>query len=232
MDKEVKVKRLGILFIVFVAVAISLVSELCKKPEVIQSSANVTLLSKPNKAKVCIVIDAGHGGNSSPGCIFDGVYERNICLQIAKKVKTKLVDNGYDVIMTREKDMDLTLKERIDIANNTEAMVFVSIHQNSLENDSTTQGIETWYNPNKDNCSKVLAKQIQSEIINTTGAEDKGIKESTEFAVIRDTKMASCLVETGFLSSTEERRKLCTNEYQNKIAEGIVNGIIKYVTDI
>lgn len=229
MEKKSNVKRAIILVIVLVAVAISIVSELCKKTKVTQSSPGVVLSAAPIKEKKCIVIDAGHGGESSPGCIFDNIYEKDICLQIANKVKSKLENKSFKVIMTRNKDMDLSLKERIDIANESKAVVFVSIHQNSLEKDRTTQGIETWYNPDKDTCSKVLAEQIQDEIIKATGAQNKGIKKSTELAVIRDTTMASCLVETGFLSSNVERRKLCTEDYQDRIAEGIVNGIISYV---
>lgn len=109
------------------------------------------------------------------------------------------------------------------------AIAFVSIHQNSMEHDEITDGTETWFNPEKDDCSKVLAKNIQEELVKTTKSRNRGIKESKDFAVIRDTNMASCLVETGFLTNIAERKKLQNKEYQDKIADGIVNGIEKYV---
>lgn len=232
MKEKVNVRKVCIFVIVITAIILSLVSvcaeRQAKKYEP-KSNKNIAIENKNDKTIKKVVIDAGHGGDSSPGCIVNNVMEKYICLEIAKKVKSKLEDKGYEVIMTRDKDVDVSLRERIEIANKSGAIAFVSIHQNSIEHDEITNGIETWFNPEKDECSKVLAKDIQEEIIKTTGANNKGVKESKEFAVIRDTNMASCLVETGFLTSKVEHRKLQTKEYQDKIADGIVNGIAKYV---
>ena len=191
----------------------------------VTSKDKIKDIGKINK---CIVIDAGHGGEEEPGCIFDGIYEKDICLQIAKKLQTKLKKEYKKVVMIRTIDKNVNLRERPVIANKEKADIFVSIHQNALENDSVTSGIETWYNPKKDTKSKILAQIIQDNIVESTGAKNLGIKESTGLVVIKDTKMPSCLVETGFLSSTEERRKLKTSSYQDKIVEGIYNGIKAY----
>lgn len=184
----------------------------------------------PNIVKVdkCIVIDAGHGGKEEPGCIFDNIYEKDICLEISKKLQLKLKKEYKKVIMTRSIDKNVNLKERPIIANNENADIFISIHQNALENDNITSGIETWYNPKNIAKSKTLAQTIQTNIVKATQAKNLGIKESTGLIVIKDTKMPSCLVETGFLSSSEERKKLKTPSYQDKIVEGIYNGIKAY----
>ena len=77
-----------------------------------------------------------------------------------------------------------------------------------------------------------VAENIQENVISATDAEDLGIKESTGLIVITKTEMASCLIETGFLSSTKERQKLVTDTYQDKIVEGICNGIKAYFEEI
>ena len=134
--------------------------------------------------------------------------------------------------MTRTEDVNVYLNERARIANREDADIFISIHQNALEEDDVTSGIETWYNPVKDTQSKLLAKNIQENIIEATNANDLGIKESEGLIVTKNTLMPSCLVETGFLSSTEERKKLTSSEYQDKIVEGIYNGIKSYFNSV
>ena len=213
--KRKKINKIKILFFIILVIIVYIIM----KPRIFQ---------KDNRINKCIVIDAGHGGEEEPGCIFGNVYEKDICLQIAKKVEAKLVKEYKKVIMTRTKDVNVTLKERPQIANNQKADIFVSIHQNALENDDITSGIETWYHPTKDTQSKILAQIIQENVTSTTGAKSLGIKESKELAVTKNTKMPSCLVETGFLSSTAERKKLVTSSYQEKIVEGICNGIKAY----
>lgn len=183
---------------------------------------------KDNRIDKCIVIDAGHGGVEEPGCIFANTYEKDICLQIAKKLEAKLQKEYKTVIMTRTTDVNVTLRQRPEIANKKKADIFVSIHQNALENDEVTSGVETWYHPTKDTESKVLAQMIQEGVVQSTEAKNLGIKESKELAVTKNTNMPSCLVETGFLSSTEERKKLISSSYQDKIVEGIYNGIKSY----
>lgn len=196
-----------------------------------QSTETVSY-SQANKIDKCIVIDAGHGGEEEPGCIFGNVYEKNIDLQIAKKLEEQLSQVYTKVIMTRTEDVNVYLNERARIANRNNADIFVSIHQNALENDTVTSGIETWYNPEKDNVSKILAQNIQDNVIKETNAEDLGIKESTGLIVTKNTEMASCLVETGFLSSSVERQKLVSDLYQDKIVQGIFNGIEAYFDEI
>lgn len=184
-----------------------------------------------NKIDKCIVIDAGHGGTEEPGCIFGNIYEKNINLQIAKKLQTLLEKDYANVVMTRTNDKNVYLNERVRIANRENADLFVSIHQNALENDTVTNGIETWFNPNKDTKSKRFAECIQKNVIGETKGTDLGIKESTGLIVIKNTNMPSCLIETGFLSNKTERNNLVSDIYQQKIADGIYNGIKEYLNE-
>ncbi|MCI8514008.1 MAG: N-acetylmuramoyl-L-alanine amidase [Lachnospiraceae bacterium] len=181
--------------------------------------------------KPCVVIDAGHGGEESPGAVFDGICEREVNLEIAKLVKDMLEEKGYSVIMTQTKNENVSLKERVRIANEADAALFVSIHQNSLDDDTITSGIETWYDEGKTDGSARLAQIIQSCTTQATGAKDRGLKTASDLVVIRDTDMPSCLVETGFLSSKQERRLLTDPDYQRKLAEGIVEGILTYLAE-
>ena len=223
--KKINRKKVGILLIILVILIYGIYNNV--KPK--YQSAETVNYQQASKINKCIVIDAGHGGEEEPGCIFGNVYEKTICLQIAEKLQAKLEKEYSKVVMTRTEDVNVYLNERARIANREDADLFVSIHQNALEDDDVTSGIETWYNPEKDTESKILAQNIQESIIASTGANDLGIKESDGLIVTKKTEMPSCLVETGFLSSTKEREKLTDEEYQNKIVEGIYNGIKAYL---
>lgn len=222
--KELNRKRIGILLIAIIIIIYCVYNNM--KPQY-QATETVNY-GQAKKIEKTIVIDPGHGGEEEPGCVFGNVYEKELDLEIAKKLQAKLEKEYSRVIMTRTEDVNVYLNERARIANRENADLFVSIHQNALEDDDVTNGIETWYNPEKDKESEILAQNIQDNIIESTGANDLGIKESDGLIVTKKTEMPSCLVETGFLSSTEEREKLTDEEYQNKIVEGIYNGIKEY----
>ena len=171
-----------------------------------------------------IVVDPGHGGTDE-GCYADGVLEKDINLEIAKKLREELVESGYRVILTRETDIYMTKEQRAEAANRYGADAFVSIHQNTYEEEEPT-GIETWYDgtdPSRD--SRRLALLIHEETVKRTGAKERELRGDAGFVVTGWTKMPACLIETGFLSSPEERGKLTQAEYQEKLAEGIAGGI-------
>ena len=222
--KELNRKKIGILLIAIIIIIYCVYNNM--KPQY-QATETVNY-GHAKKIEKTIVIDPGHGGEEEPGCVFGNVYEKELDLEIAKKLQAKLEKEYSRVIMTRTEDVNVYLNERARIANRENADLFISIHQNALEDDDVTSGIETWYNPVKDTESKILAQNIQENIIKTTNANDLGIKESKGLIVTQKTEMPSCLVETGFLSSTKERQKLANDEYQDKIVEGIYNGIKSY----
>ena len=151
-----------------------------------------------------IIVDPGHGGTDE-GCYADGVLEKDINLEIAKKLREELVESGYRVILTRENDIYMT--------------------KDTYEEEEPT-GIETWYDgtdPSRD--SRRLALLIHEETVKRTGAKERELRGDAGFVVTGWTKMPACLIETGFLSSPEERGKLTQAEYQEKLAEGIAGGI-------
>ena len=229
--KQLNRRNAGLVLVIVILIIVSCIYNNFNTNNTSATTAAVSY-NQPNKIDKCIVIDAGHGGEEEPGCIFGNVLEKTIDLQIAKKLQEVLSKEYTEVIMTRTEDVNVYLNERARIANRADADIFISIHQNALEDDTVTSGIETWYNPVKDTESKILAENIQTNVINATNAEDLGIKESTGLIVTSKTEMASCLVETGFLSSTKERQNLVSDSYQDKIVQGIYNGIKAYFNEI
>lgn len=179
----------------------------------------------------CVVIDAGHGGDESPGAVFGGIYEREVNLAIARLVQEILEKEGCHVIMTQTGNTYVGLEERAETANRAGADVFVSIHQNSVENDSSAAGIETWYHKGKQDGSSRLAELVQSCTAEASGARDRGTRTASDLVVIRETEMASCLIETGFLSNKAERAKLTDTAYQKTLAQGIAEGILAYLQE-
>lgn len=184
-----------------------------------------------------VMLDPGHGGDDN-GCVRDGIQEKDVNLQISMALKNKLEGMGYVVLMTREGDETLTLEQRVEMANASDADIYISIHQNAYE-QSNVSGMETWYcsdNAEKAmdrshtlaEASKRLAQLVHQDMVLYTKGQDRGIREEDELKVIRETKMAACLVETGFLSNVEERARLTDMVYQSKIVEGLASGIDLY----
>lgn len=173
-----------------------------------------------------IVLDAGHGGKDQ-GASGGETIEKEITLAIAKKTKAILKEKGYKVKMTREDDTFVELEERAEYANRKEAKVFVSIHCNSSESGEGN-GIETYYTDQKDEHSQELAQLIQKNVVAQTGARDREAKTANYTVIVR-TDMPAALVETGFLSDSNERELLQQEEYQDKLAKGIAGGIIAYL---
>jgi N-acetylmuramoyl-L-alanine amidase len=146
-------------------------------------------------------------------------------------VKDKLEKRGYRVVMTHEADETLSIDKRLSAAIDNSAEILVSIHQNSFDNDTVTQGIETWYcNKKNEICehSAVLAQYIQEGTILSTGAADRGLRPDRAMIITRRAKIPSCLIETGFMTNPEECIKLIDYKYENKIANGITAGIESY----
>lgn len=181
--------------------------------------------AQPKKPEeIVIVIDPGHGGEDD-GCFRDGIGEKDLNLAIAKSVESKLSEIGYQVILTRDSDKAVSLEDRVGFAKEKGADACISIHQNACEWNNVT-GVETWYcSQNAGEDSERLAKLLQMYTTLQSGAQDRGILDDGSLYITRENSMPTCLVETGFLSNTEERNNLTTSEYQEKLAKGIAQGI-------
>ena len=174
-----------------------------------------------------IFVDAGHGGEDE-GCAREGIQEKVINLEIAKLVQSRLEELGYEVVMAREDDTYIAKEDRVVAANQAQADIYVSIHQNASEiNDAN--GIEVWYDgTDTGRDSKRLAQLMWQQVMISTGSDMRELRGDADFHVTGSTTMPACLVECGFLSNTDERLKLDTPEYQEQIAAGIVQGIEYY----
>ena len=175
-----------------------------------------------------VIIDPGHGGDDD-GCSREDVKEYEINLEISLLLAEKLHDMGIDAVLTREdNETRLSLQDRVAMAEEREADLFISIHQNACdEKESPVEGLEVWYSGNNPD-SKRLAKLVSMGAVDKTGAKDRGLMESSELYVIRETSMPSCLIETSFLSNKKEREAISDPAYQKKMAAGIAWGIQYY----
>lgn len=187
----------------------------------------------PDKYNKTIVIDPGHGGNKPGAISVRKRYEKDLNLSISLKLRDKLESLGYNIIMTRDTDVDIDLYERARIANDSDADLFVSIHGNSHIN-SVHKGIQVLYCPATQSSIKEgdqfpFAKAMMDALLAGTGAVDKGIIQRPNLVVLRETKMPAVLVETGFMSNPEEEELLFTEKYQDIIVDSIVKGIENYL---
>lgn len=179
-----------------------------------------------------VAVDAGHGGSvdygsSRPG---ENLYEKNANLAIALYLQEELVSRGYEVYMIRETDEAVENRDRPDLALENGADIYVSIHLNSLEEDSdATRGAEVWYSDLRNDDSDVLAQYVVDELTKVIDTRNRGIKLSNNLIVLKYNTLPACLVECGFMSSETERAKLFDPEYQKQIAKGIANGIEKFL---
>jgi len=176
-----------------------------------------------------VAIDPGHGGDDW-GSTRNGLYEKDANLAIALYLKQKLEIAGYDVFMTRETDVWVDKEDRPVLAKDSMADIFVSIHLNSLEGDSdTTRGFEVWYDDQRNDGSDILSQYIVDEMDKMSDARNRGIKETKNLVVLNRNTMPACLIECGFITSETERAMLFDPEYQESLAEGIFNGIFKFL---
>ncbi len=180
-----------------------------------------------------VILDPGHGGIDT-GAVKNGLSEKNITLDVSKRLKTKLESKGAKVYLTRSTDTYSTPESRAAFARKVSADIFVSIHVNS--NPATyVNGLETYYNDivykNAVNPypkhSKSLAVDIQNATVPTTKLKNDGIKED-EFIVLRNNSIPSVLVELGFISNSKDSTLLKSASFRDHSALGISNGISNY----
>jgi N-acetylmuramoyl-L-alanine amidase len=245
-------------------------------PEKSEKTQETALAQKPaepivSKAKPIetICIDAGHGGEDLGAVGKSKLLEKDVTLQISKKLK-KLIESktGLRVIMTRDQDSEVSLNSRASIANNQQAQMFVSIHVNSSFRKSA-YGSETYFvslqatdpealelarkenqNPEDPGAaikndelkmilwnmaqteyikeSSSLAEYIQFELNELLGTRNRGVKQAP-FRVLMRTAMPAVLIETSFISNSAEEKKLQSEEFLDKIAFAIFNGISKFI---
>jgi len=192
-----------------------------------------------------IVLDPGHGGRDQ-GTIGLHLQEKTVTLNLAKRVAEILRVYGYNVTLTRTRDVWLPLDARSAFANRIKADLFVSIHANAVA-DHSVHGIETFcmtpegaassnngkpvskhYPGNRNGLRNfLLAYRVQRTVLKRTGAADSGVKFA-RFAVLRELNCPGVLIEAGFLSNRKEEANLRNSAYLDNVARGIAAGILNY----
>lgn len=169
-----------------------------------------------------VVIDAGHGG-TDVGATGGGIYEKNITLDVSKKVEAILKQRGYQVVMTRPDDKFVSLQDRVTISENNSPDIFVSIHVNSSVRPEIT-GVETHY---YHQYSMSLAQTVHSAFASAVQSPNRGLFKS-KFYVINHTTCPAILVEIGFISNANERAQLVSEKRKQATAKSIADGIDNY----
>ena len=205
----------------------------------------IILISKiRNPYKYKVVLDPGHGGRD-PGYINGKMFEKDFTLKICNYIYNDLIFNGCQVILTRERDIELDkhvkedLIKRANIANNNNSDVFVSIHLNSGnvkdENFKEYKGVTTYYFPtknvNQNNQGLRLAQTIQKHAIKSDSWKDQKILPAND-SVLRNTVMPSALVECGFLTNSDDIIRLKNPAILSRLGTNIGEGIMEYIKNI
>jgi len=180
-----------------------------------------------------VVIDAGHGG-VDPGAVGKGkVLEKDVTLAVSKRLQVLVQQSGAKTIMVRVDDSDLgtsqgllkrkreDLAQRIQLARDAQAEVYLSIHANSFP-DAKLNGAQTFYHSDSPE-GRVLAQSIQQELNSMTNGK-RVAKANQDIYVLKKAHQAAVTVELGFLSNLEEEQLLTTPDYQEKLAIAIYKG--------
>jgi N-acetylmuramoyl-L-alanine amidase len=178
---------------------------------------------------VKIYLDAGHGGKDS-GAVGNGLYEKNVVVDLAKRIERKLKEfKNVQVMQTRTLDVFKELSERTDKANKWGADCFISLHLNAATN-KTAKGFETFiHNGSVGSDTVAFQNVMHQEIIKQIGKDisDRG-KKRANFAVLRQSKMKAILGENLFVSNSGDSKLLKQSAFLNRISQGYVNGLEKF----
>lgn len=182
-----------------------------------------------------VVLDPGHGGHDvgTQSISKPRYQEKSLNLVTAQFVKNYLQQFGYQVLMTREKDIFVSLEKRAQWTNQQKPSLFVSLHYNSAPS-AEAKGVEVFFYDSKANKgralhSKRLAHFVLKQVLKHTKAKSRGVKHGN-FLVIRETSVPAVLVEGGFVTNEEELNQLKDPQYLKKLAWGVTCGIHDYLS--
>ncbi|MBR4083397.1 MAG: N-acetylmuramoyl-L-alanine amidase [Lachnospiraceae bacterium] len=203
------------------------------------TNTNQVVMEEP---QICIVLDAGHGGDD-PGKIgINGSMEKEINLAITQKVKTYLEANDIKVVLTREDDAGLydagtenkkvqDMKRRIAIMEEAKPLATVSIHQNSYP-EEYVKGAQVFYHKDSKEGER-LATLLQENLrVKLEPENHRQIKANDSYYLLKKTQIPTVIVECGFLSNSREAVLLSKEEYQDKVAWAIHMGILQFINSI
>lgn len=180
-----------------------------------------------------VVIDPGHGGMDGGKVGVNGVEEKEINLNISLKIEKLLIQEGVSVVMTRTEDERLAesqvedLKARVSLMNEKKPALVVSIHQNSYH-EGGVHGAQVFYYADSSE-SERAAGIIQAALKEIDPENTKEAKPNRTYYILKKTEVPVVIAECGFLSNYEEAEKLADEEYQQKLAEAVVKGVLQYI---
>lgn len=194
---------------------------------------------RAGEGKLCIVVDAGHGG-ADPGKVgINQAEEKTLNLAIALRLKRLLESEGIEVVLTREDDSGLysegaknkkaeDMRKRCGIINEAMPAFTVSIHQNSYSKEYVKGAQVFYYGKSKE--GRELAELLQASLIQRLDPENhRTAKANENYYLLKRTPTPTVIVECGFLSNSREAELLATEEYQEKVAWAIHMGILQYL---
>ena len=196
--------------------------------------SDVALSNVKNKI---ITIDPGHGGSDSGAVGHNGYTEKEGAFAISQKVASILNQSGAKVVMTRDSDVDVygpnasarnELQARVDVGNNANSDIFVSIHCNAFVNPAAN-GTQTFYYGSSYQGQR-LAQRIEEKMIEANGLRDRGIS-TCNFYVVKHSYMPAVLIETAFITNYDEEALLSDDEWQTTMAKAIAEGINEYFSN-
>lgn len=201
----------------------------------------VSVMTEGQACERVIIIDAGHGGEDS-GAVCNGLYEKDINLSIALKLRDMLTACGYKTVLTRDSDISIydssanttrekkvsDLKKRVEIINSSEDNILVSIHQNKFE-QSKYSGTQFFYSENSSDSIR-FAECMRSSVTGLLQPENKRELKPAEKSIyiLDNAKVPAVICECGFISNEEEAKKLADEEYQQQLAFALLCGIMTY----
>lgn len=196
-------------------------------------TANVSKEEKKEKKdQVVIVVDPGHGGEDPGKVGINDVLEKDLNLQIAKKVKKLLEEAGIKIVMTRTNDKvpdakKEDLNQRVQLINETKPKLALCIHQNSYP-DEKIKGAQVFYHtitPEAEDVATIVQEQLRT--VDPTNTRQ--IKENDTYFMLKNSQVPTIIVECGFLTNPDEAAKLTQEDYQDQIAQAICEGVVKWL---
>ena len=187
---------------------------------------------KAKKDQVVIVVDPGHGGEDPGKVGINDVLEKDLNLQIAKKVKKLLEEAGIKIVMTRTNDKvpdakKEDLNQRVQLINETKPKLALCIHQNSYP-DAKIKGAQVFYHtitPEAEDVASIVQEQLRT--VDPTNTRQ--IKENDTYFMLKNTQVPTIIVECGFLTNPDEAAKLTQEDYQDQLAQAICEGVVKWL---
>ncbi len=192
----------------------------------------ITVIKPATVGQKLVVIDPGHGGTAS-GAAYGDLIERDINLDMAKRMDSLLKEKGVETYLLRSENTNVDNYERAYIANMLGAKLYISIHNNGT-NSKKTDGTMTLYCPSnkKGLTGKDLAQIVQDDMLSMLKTTNRGLRSRPDLIVLRETNMPAVIAEVAFLTNASDRALLRRDDFRQKAAQSLCNSAIKALKEV